>query len=60
MEKNATYQELFEKYARRDRERCVIAVVSSVLAVYAGVISARRLRELKADRAAVRAMNPGA
>lgn len=50
-----TYQALFEKYAKRDRERSVVAVVSGTLAVAGIVLAVLRLRELRADRAAVQA-----
>jgi hypothetical protein len=48
-----TYQELFEKYARREQIRSVTALVSAAAAVAGGIGAVMALRQLRADRRAV-------
>ena len=49
-----TYLQLFEKYAKRDQQRNIFSAVMGTLGVVGVVLAVLRLRELKADRAAVR------
>lgn len=54
-----TYRQLFEKYARRERDRAIMAIVMGAISVAGIVLAARRLRELQADRRAVTGTGPG-
>jgi Zn-dependent protease with chaperone function len=49
-----TYLQLFEKYAKRDQQRNILSAVMGTLGAAGVVLAVLRLRELKADRAAVR------
>lgn len=51
-----TYKQLFEKYARRERDRYVLSVVMGSLGVIGAVLAALRLRELQQDRHAAAAI----
>jgi Zn-dependent protease with chaperone function len=53
MNDDVTYRQLFEKYARRDRERSVVTIVMGTLGAVGVVLAVARLRELRADRRAV-------
>lgn len=47
-----TYRSLYEKYARREQVRSVASIISGAVAIAGGMLA---LRQLKADRAAIRA-----
>ena len=53
-----TYQELFEKYARREKIRAITALVTAVTGVIAGAGAVMALQQLREDRA--RYWRPGA
>jgi Zn-dependent protease with chaperone function len=52
MNQPVTFQQLFEKYAKRERERSIVSVVMGTLSTAGVVLAVIRLRELKADRRA--------
>jgi Zn-dependent protease with chaperone function len=56
MSQPVTYQQLFEKYARRDQQRSIFSVVMGTLGTAGVVLAILRLRELRADRRAVAAL----
>ena len=53
------YRQLFEKYAKRERDRAIMAIVMGTISVAGIALAVRRLRELRADRRTITGAGPG-